>query len=134
VAGDTIEFRQDSLFRNGAHVPEPHAQHIDPAAFMDEAARQRSRAWQLPQLVNGDVESYLPDLRNFGPFAVPPGHLFVMGDNRDASYDGRHWGFLPRENVLGAPLFIYYSWDPADWRPLPFLLAIRWGRILRSPW
>ena len=134
VAGDTLELRQDSLFRNGAYVPEPYVRHINPTASMDPAQQHRSRAWQLPQLVNTDTASYLPDLRDFGPFVVPPEHLFVMGDNRDASYDGRHWGFLPRQNVLGSPLFIYYSWNPDDWRPVPFLTAIRLRRILSSPW
>ena len=135
VAGDTIEFRADSLFRNGAYVSEPYAQHVDPAAEMDPLQRRRSRAWQLPHLTSmADTATYLPSLRTWGPVVVPDGHLFTMGDNRDASYDGRHWGFLPRKNVIGLPLFIYYSYDPGNWRPLPFITAIRWGRILRSPW
>lgn len=135
VAGDTIEFRADSLFRNGAYVPEPYAQHVDPTAAMDPLQRQRSRAWQVPHLTAAvDTVSYLPSLRTWGPVVVPAGHLFTMGDNRDASYDGRHWGFLPRENVVGRPLFIYYSYDPSNWRPLPFITAIRWKRLLGSPW
>ncbi len=135
VAGDTIEFRADSLFRNGTYVPEPYAQHVDPTAEMDALQRQRSRAWQLPHLtVAVDTATYLPSLRTWGPVVVPEAHVFTMGDNRDASYDGRHWGFLPRDNVIGRPLFIYYSYDPGDWKPLPFITAIRWGRLLRSPW
>jgi signal peptidase I len=135
VAGDTIEFRADSLFRNGRYVPEPYVQHVDPAAEMDAMQQQRSRTWQLPYLAAGvDTAAYVPSLRTWGPVVVPPDHLFTMGDNRDASYDGRHWGFLPRRNVIGRPLFIYYSYDPGNWRPLPFVTAIRWGRLLRSPW
>lgn len=135
VAGDTIEFRADSLFRNGAYVPEPYVQHVDPAAEMDPLQRGRSRAWQLPHLAAGvDTAAYLPSLRSWGPVVVPAGHLFTMGDNRDASYDGRHWGFLPRDNVVGRPLFVYYSYDPNSWRPLPFVTAIRWRRILGTPW
>jgi signal peptidase I len=134
VAGDTLELRRDSLFRNSAHVPEPFAQHINPTARMDETQRHAAREWQLPRLVDGVTrEDYLPDLRNFGPIVVPDGHLFLMGDNRDASHDGRAWGFLPRENVLGKPLFIYYSFEPRS-RWLPALTAIRWGRIFSSPW
>ena len=46
---------------------------------------------------------------------VPPESYFAMGDNRDVSYDSRFWGFIPRENVIGRPLFIYWSFDtPAD--------------------
>lgn len=59
--------------------------------------------------------------------------LFVMGDNRDSSYDGRFWGFLPRRNLRGSPLIIYYSFDPASWRPLPLLTATRWNRLFTVP-
>ena len=53
----------------------------------------------------------------------------MMGDNRDSSYDGRYWGFLPRTNVRGRPLVVYFSYDPSSWRSLPFLTAVRWGRL-----
>jgi len=134
LAGDTLEMRSDSLFRNGEFTPEPYAQHVDPMATMPPMQRQVARRWQLPQLVDGAAkDDYLPGLRDWGPFVIPEGHLFVMGDNRDASHDGRAWGFLPRRHVIGHPLFIYFSYDPNAWRPLPFLTAIRWGRILSSP-
>jgi signal peptidase I len=134
VAGDTLEMRADSLFRNGDYVPEPYVQHVDSVAFMDSMQRQRSRNWQLPHLVDTvDRDGYLPDLRNWGPFVIPADHLFTMGDNRDSSHDGRHWGFLPRKNLLGRPIFIYYSFDRNDWRPLPFITAVRWNRVLRRP-
>ncbi len=134
VAGDTLEMRSDSIFRNNKYLPEPYVRHVDPTAGMDALQRQRSRAWQLPHLVaTVGKEEYLPDLRDWGPFVIPEGHLFTMGDNRDHSYDGRHWGFLPRQNVLGHPMFIYFSYDPNHWRPLPFITAIRWNRLLRRP-
>jgi signal peptidase I len=134
IGGDTLEMRSDSLFRNGQHVNEPYAKHIDPMVEMPTMQRQIARQWQLPQLVNGPASNeYLPGLRNWGPFVVPDGHFFAMGDNRDASHDGRAWGFLPRNHVIGRPLFIYYSYDPDSWSPLKFITAIRWGRLLRSP-
>jgi signal peptidase I len=134
LAGDTLEMRRDSLFRNGEYAPEPYTQHVDPSAEMETGRRLEARRWQLPQLVGGvATEDYLPGMHDWGPFVVPDEHLFVMGDNRDASHDGRAWGFLPRKHVIGHPLFIYYSFDKHKWRPLPFLTAIRWGRLLRNP-
>jgi signal peptidase I len=135
LAGDTIEFRADSLFRNGTFVPEPEVQHVNPLMPTDAQTTEQMRRWQVRYLGDGtDPATYQPTLRAWGPVVVPEGHLFTMGDNRDASYDGRHWGFLPRGNVLGRPLVIYYSYNPKHWRPLPFITAIRWGRILRAPW
>ena len=46
-----------------------------------------------------------------GDVVVPPGHYFAMGDNRDSSWDSRYWGFVPRENIIGKPLIIYWSYD-----------------------
>lgn len=134
IGGDTLEMRSDSLFRNGEYVDEPYTKHVDPMVEMPTMQRQIARRWQLPQLVDGAAtDEYLPGLRNWGPFVVPDDHFFGMGDNRDASHDGRAWGFLPRKHVIGRPLFIYYSYDPNSWSPLRFLTAIRWGRLLRSP-
>jgi signal peptidase I len=50
-----------------------------------------------------------------GEVVVPPGQYFAMGDNRDSSLDSRYWGFVPRENIIGKPLIIYWSYDaPTD--------------------
>jgi signal peptidase I len=81
-----------------------------------------------------------PTHDNWGPLVVPPAHYFMMGDNRYCSKDSRYWGLVPRENVRGRPLFVYYSYRPGDEpspvctyetsdRPLPFITDVRWGRI-----
>ena len=71
-----------------------------------------------------------PTHDNWGPFVVPPEKLFMMGDSRYNSKDSRYWGFVPRENVRGKPLFVYYSYNADDSdRPLPMLTDIRWSRI-----
>ena len=71
-----------------------------------------------------------PSLDNWGPIVVPPNRLFMMGDSRHNSKDSRYWGFVPRENVRGKPLFVYYSYNADDSdRPLPFITDIRWSRL-----
>lgn len=56
---------------------------------------------------------------NFGPVQVPEGQYFVLGDNRDDSQDSRFWGFLPKENIKGKALFVYWSWQPDSSAPNP---------------
>ena len=72
-----------------------------------------------------------PTHDNWGPLVIPPGHYFMMGDNRYDSKDGRYWGLVPRANVRGRPMFVYYSFVPSNEsdRPLSFLTDIRWGRL-----
>ena len=77
-----------------------------------------------------DAPPVRPTLDNWGPLLIPEGYFWMMGDNRYSSKDSRYWGIVPRENVRGRPLFVYYSWNADDSdRPLPFLTDIRWRRI-----
>ncbi|MEX2181353.1 MAG: signal peptidase I [Gemmatimonadaceae bacterium] len=71
-----------------------------------------------------------PTLDDWGPLVVPEGHYWMMGDSRYNSKDSRYWGVVPRENVRGRPLFVYFSYNANDSdRPLPFITDIRWSRL-----
>ena len=131
MPGDTLAMRHDTLIRNDVAQVESYVEHTDPAS---DPASDEMRFWQLQYLAPGvDRESYRPSRDNWGPVIVPAGQYFVMGDNRDNSYDSRYWGFVGRQVVRGRPLFIYYSFDRDSWRVLPFLTAIRWERFGRRP-
>jgi len=132
VPGDTLAMEHGRLIRNGKFVSEPYVLHQDPLPSADPFMRQRMRQWQLPYLV-GNPDTYRPDLQDWGPIVVPSDSYFVMGDNRDNSHDSRMWGFLPRINVRGHPLLVYFSYDQTSWRPLPFLTDVRWKRIFSTP-
>lgn len=133
MPGDTLEMQNGALYRNGKLVDEPYVRHDAPTKSESPEYRLKMRSWQVLHLVKRDTATYNPDLQEWGPIVVPPDSFFMMGDNRDLSYDGRYWGFLPRTNVRGTPLIIYYSYDPSSWKMLPALSAIRWGRILTRP-
>jgi signal peptidase I len=85
VSGDTIEIRNGDLYRNGV-------------AVMDEDYIKRSPSSRM-------------STQSLRPFKIPPGHVFVMGDNRDHSSDSRAWGPIPVENIKGQVSFIYSSQD-----------------------
>jgi signal peptidase I len=71
-----------------------------------------------------------PTHDNWGPFVVPDGHFWMMGDNRYASKDSRYWGFVPRKNVRGRPLFVYYSYDTEEGLDyFRIITEVRWRRI-----
>lgn len=129
--GDTVGMVDGRVFRNGQQLDEPYVlrTELPPDALHPEPEMR----WQSPYLVGKDPATYQPTLRDWGPLLVPRDSFLMLGDNRDGSRDGRFWGFVPRRNIQGSPLLVYFSYDPTHWRPLPFITAIRWGRILTRP-
>jgi signal peptidase I len=133
LPGDTLAMESGVLYRNRQRVDEPWVIRSDPSASVDPLARAQMRRWQLPHYIGASPESYGPDLNNWGPLVVPRDSFFMMGDNRDGSYDGRYWGFLPRDNVRGRPLVVYFSYEPNTYKPLPFFTNVRWARLFTAP-
>ncbi len=133
VPGDTLQMRDGILYRNGDRVVEPYATPIDPRRSEDPMMRARMREWQVEHFAGPIPRRYVPDIHDWGPVVVPTDSLFVMGDNRDGSYDGRYWGFLPRLNVRGTPLLVYYSYNEESIKPLAFLTQVRWHRLFTVP-
>lgn len=127
LPGDTVEIRAKEVYVNGQHVTGPYIQHVrediepnplpeghpeitvDPKAYFDHCE---------------DTTSTCRAKRDWMPkLTVPEGHYFVMGDNRDESFDSRFWGFVTRESIKGKAMVIYWSWTgPSN---------IRWERLGR---
>jgi signal peptidase I len=125
--GDTLQMAHDTVFRNGRRLDEPYALHLGGGPAPDEDFRlQQFRRLQLPHYLGHDRSAYHPTTHDWGPIVVPPDSFWVMGDNRDESYDSRYWGFLPRSHIVGRTLFIYMSVATDPFR-------IRWNRLFRRP-
>jgi signal peptidase I len=131
MPGDTLAMEDNRLQVDGRVVDEPFVIRTDPLADHEDP---KMRGWQIRYLVSDrDPRRYRPTLKNWGPIVVPPDSFFVMGDNRDNSYDSRYWGFLGRDRIRGRPLIVYFSYDPSGVLPIPILPAVRWGRLLTAP-
>jgi signal peptidase I len=127
LPGDTVEMRDGTVLLDGHAVRENYVVHTDAAS--DPSGEEFE--WQRDFLVKGAEASVgiHPSRNNWGPLIVPEKNYFVLGDNRDNSYDSRYWGFVPESLVTGQPLWVYYSYERDANRPYPWLTNIRWGRL-----
>jgi len=100
VSGDTIEIRNKTIYLNGLPYKDNFGVYLE--TF----------------IIPGSIQPR----DNFGPVTVPSKSVFVMGDNRDQSYDSRFWGFVELRDVMGKAFIIYWSWDREDH-------GIRWTRL-----
>jgi signal peptidase I len=107
VPGDRIRIAGKEVFLNGRRAEEPYKFHKTP--YID------SYRDNFPSEPNTRVDVRALDMlerhTSNGEVVVPPGAYFVLGDNRDSSLDSRYWGFVPRENIIGKPLLVYWSYD-----------------------
>jgi signal peptidase I len=117
--GEIVQITQKTLFIDGKlAIPSYSVKHTDPQVYPAEYS-------------NRD---------NFGPFEVPAGHYFVMGDNRDNSRDSRDWGFLERRHIKGKAFLVYFSWAPDPSAPgfrspyIPSFFKVFFYNLTHFPW
>lgn len=115
IPGDHIHLRNGIVYLNGVAQNEPQA--MRPTA--DDYDPYRDDFPALPAKEAGGATALwsveMPNYKQGDDLVVPAGHYFAMGDNRLRSLDSRYWGFVPRENILGRPLFVYWSFvTPED--------------------
>jgi signal peptidase I len=139
VPGDRIRIVDKEVFLNGRRLEEPYVQHVSSGfePYRDDFPGEpfgpvydRGREMLAADVVGGEV-------------VVPEGQYFAMGDNRDNSSDSRYWGLVPRENIIGKPLVIFWSYDAPteDWTGYSpahfidvaenFFSKTRWERTLK---
>lgn len=127
LEGEKVEIKGNQVYINDAPIPEDYKVHI----------YSQSRNTNEYYHYDGDIKE------GYGPVIIPPGHCFVLGDNRDNSQDSRYWGFLPIDHIKGRPWIIYFSYraerDAYQKTGLSdrlkkftyFIPKARWKRILK---
>ena len=149
VPGDRIRLIDKHVYVNGVRQNDAYATFNPgwPNPYRDEFPDVRFRGDR-----NSDTGKWFREVEKLtedGQLIVPEDCYFVLGDNRDDSYDSRYWGFVPRENIEGRPLIIYWSMDRADpamstapasgklanltFNVTQLLDSMRWHRMLRIP-
>jgi signal peptidase I len=124
IPGDRIHLRHGVVYLNGVAQNEPYAAMPTENGNFEDAyqpARDDFPAYPADigvQASNNHAAYWAVDLPNHiqgDDLVVPPGKVFAMGDNRTESLDSRFWGFVPMENIMGRPMFVYWSFQtPAD--------------------
>src|SRR5690606_6924787 len=124
MPGDTLEMRDAVLYVNGEAQDEPYVRHTYPAG---DGGHPDMR-WQRQYLVDSvDPRTYEPTRDNWGPIVVPENRYFMLGDNRDESYDSRYWGFIAPAQVKGRAVALYFSYNSRSNGGVPLLGRIRWS-------
>jgi|SRR5580658_946982 signal peptidase I len=108
LPGDHIRLVNKQLILNGKPVNEPYTKHVVGSV---DAYRDNFPSSAPIELLRPQAAGMLRDFVVDGDLVVPPGFIFAMGDNRDNSDDSRFWGLVPRENIVGTPWVIYWSFD-----------------------
>jgi signal peptidase I len=150
IPGDRIHLRDGVVYLNGKRQEEPYVNR-EMGSSSPLGAEYRDNFPAVPPSMAAGVTSdwhvLMPSYVQDGDLVVPPDRYFAMGDNRNVSYDSRYWGFIPRENIIGRPMFIYWSFEtpPDQYRKtgigerLAFVVSVilhfptqtRWRRMLK---
>jgi signal peptidase I len=111
IPGDRLHLRDGVVYRNGERLDESYVIHKTKDGYNPYRDN-------FPAVPAADFNSVTPEWQLLmkehiqgEDLVVPPDSYFGMGDNRDVSYDSRYWGFIPKENVIGRPMFVYWSFE-----------------------
>lgn len=141
VPGDRIRVENKQVYLNGKKLVEPYKYHK--TEYIDSYRDNFPGEPNVPLFPQG--QAMLDRCVVKGEVVVPPDSYFAMGDNRDSSLDSRYWGFVPRKNIIGKPLIIYWSYDaPTERLASPtigfdhmldlaqnFFVKTRWSRTFK---
>lgn len=139
VPGDRIRMEGKAVYRNGAKLEEPYVQHVFPGLVPYRDNFPLDAPANLPALGRAMLAEHVTG----GELLIPEGMYFAMGDNRDNSEDSRYWGFVPRENIVGKPVVVYWSYEASTEDlteytvhhavdlALNFFSKTRWDRTLK---
>lgn len=141
LPGDRIHMENQRVVRNGVRLVEPYTQHIGawPDTYRDNFPQSP------PAGLPARTRDMLARHQQNGEIVVPPGAFFALGDNRENSSDSRFWGLVPRENLIGKPIVIYWSYDAPgedllEWNlrhltdvAMHFFSKTRWERTFLLP-